>query len=201
MHKKRTKKKEIKITSHKTPSTTGGWAGRRRIHIEALPLHKATAQRWNRWRMDSAGGTPKRWPWRRPILVMVSAASLLQPPRDSTTKGTNAMPAARQATAWAASFLSAPTTRAWPCVEAPPCRVDCWRVDMTVTPGQQVGPSAKWGERCQRAGWGYRESRMVIFRVENISYVIISYSFNFVRSPCRIQNTCENFVVEKYSYV
>ena len=42
---------------------------------------------------------------------------------------------------------------------------------------------------------------LVIFHVENISYVIISYSFNFVRSPYRIRNTCENFVVEKYSYV
>ena len=42
---------------------------------------------------------------------------------------------------------------------------------------------------------------LVIFRVENNSYVIILYSLNFVRSPYRIRNTCENFVVEKYSYV
>ena len=40
-----------------------------------------------------------------------------------------------------------------------------------------------------------------IFRIENISYVIISYSFNFVHSPYCIRNTCENFIVEKYSYV
>ena len=42
---------------------------------------------------------------------------------------------------------------------------------------------------------------LAIFRVENISYVIISHSFNFVRSPYHMRNTCENFVVEKYSYV
>ena len=42
---------------------------------------------------------------------------------------------------------------------------------------------------------------LAISRDENISYVIISCSFNFVRSPYRIRNTCENFIVEKYSYV
>ena len=42
----------------------------------------------------------------------------------------------------------------------------------------------------------YVYRNLVIFCVENVSYVIISYSFNFVRSPYRIQNTCEIFIVE-----
>ena len=42
---------------------------------------------------------------------------------------------------------------------------------------------------------------LVIFRVENISYVILSCSFNFVHSPYRIWNTCDSFIVEKYSCV
>ena len=45
-----------------------------------------------------------------------------------------------------------------------------------------------------------RYRNLVIFHVENISYVIISYRFDFVRSPYRIRKTCENVVVEKYSY-
>ena len=49
--------------------------------------------------------------------------------------------------------------------------------------------------------WVQMYRNLAIFRVENISYVIISYSFNFVRSPYRIRNTCENVVVEKDSYV
>ena len=42
---------------------------------------------------------------------------------------------------------------------------------------------------------------LYLIHVENISCVIISYSFNFVHSPYRIRNTCENVVVEKYSHV
>ena len=42
---------------------------------------------------------------------------------------------------------------------------------------------------------------LVIFRVENISYIIISCSFNFVRSPYHIRNSCESFIVKKYSCV
>ena len=39
-----------------------------------------------------------------------------------------------------------------------------------------------------------------IFRVENISYVVISCSFNFVCSPYH-NNMCESFIVEKYSCI
>ena len=64
-----------------------------------------------------------------------------------------------------------------------------------------MGEQGRWegGEFGRREGMVYHN--LVIFRVENISYVIISYSFNFVHSPYRIRNMCENVVVEKYSYV
>ena len=68
-----------------------------------------------------------------------------------------------------------------------------------------MGPShelLKEHDSGERKNYQTEYRNLAIFRIENISYVIISYSFNFVRSPYHIiRNTCKNFIVEKYSYV
>ena len=83
--------------------------------------------------MLSGGGMPRRWPWRRPMLLMVSMAASLHPPSVSATMGTKWTPTDLQASAWAAIFLSSPTCKAYPGVEAAPACVRCCIVEMTVT--------------------------------------------------------------------
>ena len=115
------------------PSTVDGPAGCRLTHRVAFPFQSAMASRWKRCRVVSGGGIPKRCPWRRPILFIAEMASWLHPPRVSTTRGMNAIPAARQVLAWAAIFLSSPTCRACPGVMEAPTRVCCCMVEMTCT--------------------------------------------------------------------
>ena len=78
--------KSKKRTVYTTPSTLGEFTGRRRTHNVAFPFHKPMASLWNKWRVEMAGSVPDRCPKRRPMLEMVRAASLLQPPRVSTTR-------------------------------------------------------------------------------------------------------------------
>ena len=73
--------------------------GSRPIHRVALPLHSRMASRWNRCRVASEGGVPRRWPWRRPMSLRVEIASGPHPPRDSTTSGMKVMPTEWQAVA------------------------------------------------------------------------------------------------------
>ena len=67
------------------------------------------------------------------MLLMVSMAASLHPPSVSATMGTKWTPTDLQASAWAAIFLSSPTCKAYPGVEAAPACVRCCIVEMTVT--------------------------------------------------------------------
>ena len=71
----------------------GARMGTRVTHMHAFPFHKQMANRSNKCLILSDGGNPIRWPWRRPMAFMVSTALELQPPRDSTIKGTKEIPA------------------------------------------------------------------------------------------------------------
>ena len=103
----------------------------------AFPFHSEMANRWKRCRILSDREIPRRCHWRRPMLAMVWIASSLQPPRDSTTRGANSTPTARQASARYNLPLLCPG------VLAAPTRVSCCRVKMTVT------SSSNWEGRCR----------------------------------------------------
>ena len=40
-------------------------------YSEEFPFHSEIESLWNRWRVLSDGGMPKRWPWIRPMSLMV----------------------------------------------------------------------------------------------------------------------------------
>ena len=122
------------ILRYSIPSTLEGLIGILLIHRAALPLHKQMASLWKRWDVASAGGIPRRWPCNRPMSRMVSSAQSLQPPMDSATKGMKVTPTDRQASAWAANFLSSPTARACPWVVEAPTIVSCCRLEITHSP-------------------------------------------------------------------
>ena len=82
------------------------------------------------------------------MMKMVSSAS---PPRVSATTGMKSTPAERQAERCCVSLRRTPTCRAWPGVEAAPCKVSCCRGEITWTsnaagqPRLQVGRSMSAG--------------------------------------------------------
>ena len=53
------------------PSTVAEQAGCNLTHSEAFPFQREIASRWNRWRVVSGGGIPRRCPWSRPMLLNV----------------------------------------------------------------------------------------------------------------------------------
>ena len=82
------------------------------------------------------------------MMKMVSSAS---PPRVSATTGMKSTPAELQAERCCVSLRRTPTCRAWPGVEAAPCKVSCCRGEITWTsnaagqPRLQVGRSMSAG--------------------------------------------------------
>ena len=82
------------------------------------------------------------------MMKMVSSAS---PPKVSATTGMKSTPAERQAERCDVSLRWTPTCRAWPGVEAAPCKVSCCRGEITWTsnaagqPRLQVGRSMSAG--------------------------------------------------------
>ena len=113
----------------------------------AFPLHRQIAHLWNRWRVVSDGGTPSRWPNLRPILDRVTTARSLQPPRVSVTRGTKETPTAWQEALCEAIFLSSPIDKAWPWVDAAPCRVSCCIVEITETSRAAGRPRSQLGRK------------------------------------------------------
>ena len=104
--------------SHATPSIIGENTGIRMAHMDAFPRQSLMASCWKMWLVVSDEGRPSLWPWRRPMALIVSTASQLQPPRVSTTKGTKEIPEEWQELECEALFLPSPTSRAWPWVVA-----------------------------------------------------------------------------------
>ena len=58
-----------------------------------------------------------------------------------------------------------------------------------------------WSQSCSSHACAIYTTVIWLYFALKIFRTLLFRSFNFVRSPYRIQNTCENFVVEKYSYV
>ena len=81
------KTKQNKLQSQITPSIDGAREGMQRIQRAAFPLQREMAHFWKRWRVESAGGIPKRWPGRRTRQASVSTAEALIFPSVSKTSG------------------------------------------------------------------------------------------------------------------
>ena len=166
-------------------SIEGGPMGNRWSQRAAFPRQRETEQRWKRWRIESAGETPKRWPRRRPILDNEVVVASLMPPRASKARGMKETPTARQAGAWADIFRCSATARAWPAEEAAPWRVRGWRGEMTVTsiaagwPRSQLGRRMSAGRLCDpgmREGTSFRGAKAAeraAWKIESHIYRVV----------------------------
>ena len=109
------------------------WQYRARVaHMCTFPLHSLMATCWKMCTVVSDNGRPSFWPWRHPMAWMVSIASLLQPPRVSTTWGMNEIPAEWQKLACWSIYFSSSVPSTCPCVEAASSMVSFWRGDIAV---------------------------------------------------------------------
>ena len=118
---------------------------------------------------------------RKRMMKMVSSAS---PPRVSATTGMKSTPAEWQAERCDVSLRRTPTCRAWPGVEAAPCKVSCCRGEITWTsnaagqPRLQVGRSMSAGlewESGTRLGASLVGAKATDRAAENrIAYGIVS---------------------------
>ena len=78
---------------------------------------------------------------------MVEMASVLHPPRVSTTSRTKVIPAAQQVEVLEATFLLIPTWREWPRLLADSARVSCCRDEITVMSKAAGLPQSRFGGR------------------------------------------------------